>query len=217
MKIGTKKRDLSKTRKRILLAATSEFNANGFAGARIDAIAKRARVNRAMVYYIFKKKEDLHLAVVESLLNDALAEVTPFLEKPDVSLADISHVLTIFYNHIIGNSSAARIVAQDLINRAKTLRRLKNKRSQLFVSFDAIADSLRRMMGKGMLKPYDPNMLLMMVFITVLFTACTLPHMDLVTEKGSKEHRFISDQENWRAFFTEGALRVITPVPDNLS
>jgi AcrR family transcriptional regulator len=217
MNNGIKKRDLNKTRKRILSAATHEFNTHGLTGARIDAIAKRARVNRAMVYYIFKKKENLHLAVVESLLNDALADVTPHLEKPDVSLADVSNVLTIFYNHIIENNSAARIVAQDLINQAKTLRRLRNKRSQLFVYFDTVADSLRRMMEKGLFKPYDPNMVLMTVFITILFTACTLPHMDLVTEKGSKEHRLISDPENWRTFYTEAAMRVITPESSDLS
>ncbi|MBN1656582.1 MAG: TetR/AcrR family transcriptional regulator [Deltaproteobacteria bacterium] len=217
MHSGKKKRDLDKTRGRILSAATKEFHAYGFAGARIDSIAKRARVNRAMVYYIFKKKQDLHLAVVESLLSDALAEVTPHLEKPDVSLTDVVHVLTIFYNHIIDNETAARIVAQDLINGAKTLRRLKNRRSQLFVYFDTVADSLQRMIRKKLFKPYDPNMVLLAVFITILFTACTLPHMDLVTEKGSKEHRRLSDKENWRAFFTEAAIRVVTPDSDNLS
>lgn len=208
---GGKKRDLEKTRRHILSAATKEFDNFGFAGARIDNIAKRARVNRAMVYYIYKKKEDLHLAVVESLLNDALTEVTPHLQKPDVTLEDVNHVLIIFYNHIVGNKTAARIVAQDLINGAMTLRRLKKKKSQLFVNFDTIAESLRSMMRKGLLNSYDPSMILLSVFIIILFTACTLPHVDLVAEKGSQAHRFISDQENWRAFFSEATLRVITP------
>jgi AcrR family transcriptional regulator len=210
-KNGSKKRDLEKTRRHILSAATKEFDSFGFAGARIDNIAKRARVNRAMVYYIYKKKEDLHLAVVESLLNDALTEVTPHLQKPDVTLEDVNHVLSIFYNHIVGNKTAARIVAQDLINGAKTLRRLKKKNSQLFVNFDTIAESLQGMMKKGLLKPYDPNMILLSVFIIILFTACTLPHVDLVTEKGSKAYQFLSDQDNWRTFFSEATIRVITP------
>jgi len=210
-KNGSKKRDLEKTRRNILSAATKEFDSFGFAGARIDNIAKRARVNRAMVYYIYKKKEDLHLAVVESLLNDALTEVTPHLQKQDVTLEDVIHVLTIFYNHIVGNRTAARIVAQDLITGAKTLRRLKKMNSQLFISFDTIAGSLHTMMKKGVLKIYDPNMILMSVFIITLFTACTLPHMDLITEKGSKAHRIVSDQENWRKFYSEATLRVIAP------
>lgn len=210
-KNGGRKRDIEKTRRHILSAATKEFDNFGFAGARIDNIAKRARVNRAMVYYIYKKKEDLHLAVVESLLNDALAEITPLLQKTDVTLEDVIHVLTIFYNHIVGNKTAARIVAQDLINGAKTLRRLKKKKSQLFVNFDKIAESLQGMMKKGLLKSFDPNMILLSVFIIILFTACTLPHVDLVTEKGSRTFQFLSDQDNWRAFFSESTLRVIAP------
>ena len=38
----------------ILAAAALEFAERGFAGARVDRIARRARVNKAMLYYHFK-------------------------------------------------------------------------------------------------------------------------------------------------------------------
>jgi len=44
---------------RILEAAVDEFAAKGFAGARIGAIARRARVNRRMLYYYFGNKRSL--------------------------------------------------------------------------------------------------------------------------------------------------------------
>src|SRR5690348_17733312 len=52
------------TRASILEAATREFAQEGVAGARTDAIARAARVNKALLYYYFKDKETLYGAVV---------------------------------------------------------------------------------------------------------------------------------------------------------
>ena len=57
-------RDPDRTRRRILAAALAEFSAKGFAGARVDAIARRARGNKRMLYHYFGNKEDLFTAVL---------------------------------------------------------------------------------------------------------------------------------------------------------
>ncbi|HEX3703410.1 MAG TPA: TetR/AcrR family transcriptional regulator [Vicinamibacterales bacterium] len=44
----------------ILAAAADEFAERGFAGARVDRIARRAHVNKAMLYYHFKSKQHLY-------------------------------------------------------------------------------------------------------------------------------------------------------------
>jgi TetR/AcrR family transcriptional regulator len=56
---AAKHRDARQTRERILEAATNEFAARGFAGARIGRIARHAGVNRAMLYYYFLSKRGL--------------------------------------------------------------------------------------------------------------------------------------------------------------
>jgi TetR/AcrR family transcriptional regulator len=45
---------------RILDAAAAEFAGCGYAGARVDRIARRARVNKAMLYYHFGSKQELY-------------------------------------------------------------------------------------------------------------------------------------------------------------
>jgi AcrR family transcriptional regulator len=61
-----KQRDPIRTSAAVLAAATLEFRDKGFAGARIDAIAARAGVNKRMLYHYFGDKEGLYLAVLES-------------------------------------------------------------------------------------------------------------------------------------------------------
>lgn len=68
------RRDREATRSRILKAATQEFSRHGFAGARGDRIAQRARSSERMVYYYFGSKEGLFREVLEqsyAALRDA--------------------------------------------------------------------------------------------------------------------------------------------------
>ncbi|MEV5964263.1 TetR family transcriptional regulator [Kribbella sp. NPDC051952] len=61
-----RQRDSERTRTLILEAATAEFAAHGFAGARIAAIATRAGVNQQLISYYFDGKEGLYQAISES-------------------------------------------------------------------------------------------------------------------------------------------------------
>lgn len=58
-------RDKVRTRQQILEAATVEFAAKGFEGARTDNIAKRANVAKRMLYHYFQSKDGLFQAVLE--------------------------------------------------------------------------------------------------------------------------------------------------------
>src|SRR5271163_3583335 len=62
-----------RTRKLILRAAIREFSAHGLAGARTDAIAESAKVNKALLYYYFKSKKGLYAAAIDEV-SSAVAE-----------------------------------------------------------------------------------------------------------------------------------------------
>ena len=57
-------RDPARTQERILAAALNEFATHGFAGARVDAIARRARINKRMLYHYFGDKAGLFREVL---------------------------------------------------------------------------------------------------------------------------------------------------------
>jgi AcrR family transcriptional regulator len=77
-------RDPDATKARILAAAVREFSAKGISGARVDAIAERARVNKRMLYYYFQSKEGLF----REILRRRLAEGAAKLRASDVSNPD---------------------------------------------------------------------------------------------------------------------------------
>src|SRR5271156_2630033 len=59
-----------RSRLKILAAAETIFARDGLAGARTDAIAAEARVNKALLYYYFKSKDLLYEAVIERHLRE---------------------------------------------------------------------------------------------------------------------------------------------------
>jgi AcrR family transcriptional regulator len=76
---ATRARDPEGTRRKILAAALQEFSAKGIDGARVDAIAARARVNKQLLYYYFGSKDGLFRAV----LRERLAERAPEAAQAD--------------------------------------------------------------------------------------------------------------------------------------
>ena len=57
------------TEEKIINAALREFAQHGYEGARIDRIAKRARINKAMIYYHFKSKEKLYEGILTNIFE----------------------------------------------------------------------------------------------------------------------------------------------------
>ena len=63
--ITTRERNPERSRIRILDAAFGEFAEKGYAGARVEAIAKRAGLNKQLISHHFGGKEALYRAVLD--------------------------------------------------------------------------------------------------------------------------------------------------------
>ncbi|SRR6266481_1656565 len=70
-----------KTRAAILKAALEEFSDEGVTGARTDEIARRAGVNKALLYYYFKDKEGLYAAALEKVFSGLHERVAAVLDR----------------------------------------------------------------------------------------------------------------------------------------
>ena len=77
-------RDPDKTQQRILRAALKEFSARGFAGARVNEIARRADVNKRMLYHYFEDKKGLFRAVLRDKINSRMNQVEVSVPDDDL-------------------------------------------------------------------------------------------------------------------------------------
>jgi AcrR family transcriptional regulator len=139
-------RNPERTRARILSAALKEFAAKGFAGARVDVIARRAAINKRMLYHYFGDKEGLFRAVLrrkiaerqawaESLSGDP-AESLPFWFAATCKDADWVRLLE--WEALQGNREQVIDEKQRLAAVAGGLKRLRQRqaRGQVSDEFD---------------------------------------------------------------------------------
>ena len=70
------------TRARILAAAAAEFGARGFDATTVDRIARRARVNKAMIYYHFQNKRALYTTIVRDHFTPVAERLAAIVANP---------------------------------------------------------------------------------------------------------------------------------------
>jgi TetR/AcrR family transcriptional regulator len=83
-------------REKILQAAAKEFAEKGYTGSRVDAIARRAGVNKALLYYHLGDKATLYGEVILSNLRGAEAAMHRALQqnqKPEEKFRTVVHTV----------------------------------------------------------------------------------------------------------------------------
>ncbi|MBI2188695.1 MAG: TetR/AcrR family transcriptional regulator [Acidobacteria bacterium] len=67
--MGRTKRPRGDSQAAVFRAAAHEFAERGYEAARVDRIAQRARVNKAMLYYHYRSKQGLYTEVLRDMLR----------------------------------------------------------------------------------------------------------------------------------------------------
>lgn len=121
-------RDPARTRAAILAAATQEFTAKGLTGARVDAIAKRARVNKRMIYHYFGGKDGLYLAVLEATY-EAIRVAEMDLHLTDRDPVEGMRELVLFtWRYFIAHPEFLSLLGTENLHRAAYLKRCRRIR-----------------------------------------------------------------------------------------
>lgn len=103
---------MSQGKEKILQTALQEFAEKGFDGARIDYISKAAGVNKALIYYHFKSKEELFAAVINDLFGQA---VSVSVEPAGASVRDnLIQVMEHFIDFLHDNPYFVKIMDQSV-------------------------------------------------------------------------------------------------------
>ncbi|MFZ0417841.1 MAG: TetR/AcrR family transcriptional regulator [Candidatus Sulfotelmatobacter sp.] len=103
------------SRAAILQAAAKEFSENGIAGARTDAIARQARVNKALLYYYFKDKETLYGAVLDSAFSGMKTSVFRVLDSDLPAREKIMAYVGAYFDFIASNQIYPKLMQREMM------------------------------------------------------------------------------------------------------
>jgi AcrR family transcriptional regulator len=137
-------RDPGRTRAAILAAATQEFTAKGLQGARVDDIARRARINKRMIYHYFKDKAGLYVAVLESTYAGIrVAEIGLNLGHRD-PVEGMKELIAFTWNYFIRHPEFLSLLATENLHKARYLRQSRRIRDLHFPLVGMISALLER-------------------------------------------------------------------------
>jgi AcrR family transcriptional regulator len=136
----------------IMAVATAEFAEKGLAGARIDEIAERTRTSKRMIYYYFKSKEGLYLAVLEEAYRKIRA-IEAGLDLEHLPPEQALRALVGFtFDYQRANPDFIRLVMNENMHKGEYLKRSKNIHRLNAPAIDALRDIYRRGLESGVFR-----------------------------------------------------------------
>lgn len=117
----------AETRTAILRAAADSFAAGGLAGARTEAIARAAGVNKALLHYYFKNKAGLYSAVLEEHMKEFSGRALQILSGPADSRATILRFVNLHFDFVSARPYYPLLFQHLLMTGGQPLKRLVRK------------------------------------------------------------------------------------------
>lgn len=186
-------------KRRIGAAAAAEFAKAGYDGARIEAIARRAGCNRAMIYFYFSGKKGLF----EAALDDVAEQRTGQMDAQPQSLAE---GLIYWFRQNMAEPHRIRLVMQEALAPPLSSARAEGRRHYLERQLDVV----RSFQRAGLLRSDVDARQLLTLFLAVTSFPASFPNVAAV----SLAARDVPDMvERWSAGLTAVA-ELLSPPPD---
>jgi len=116
--------DSEATRQAILQAAERIFADEGLEGARTDAIAASAGVNKALLYYYFRSKEALYRAVLEGYAAEFNRKALELLSSKGSARSLLERYINLHFDFIAAHRHHGPLFQRMLMTDKKTWMRL---------------------------------------------------------------------------------------------
>ncbi|RKQ94195.1 TetR/AcrR family transcriptional regulator [Maricaulis maris] len=166
-----RRRNAEATKARLMAAGEALFSAHGFAATTLDNIAGHAEANKAMVRYYFGDKDGLYTAIIETIIDDVLANLESALAAPADPVADMGDFIEIFARAIISRPSFPRMILRDYLDGDIMTREGPARKLRGFM------DTTRRfyLAGRaaGRFREVDPHMLHLSIVGAAIFFSIT--------------------------------------------
>jgi TetR/AcrR family transcriptional regulator len=176
-------RNPQRTRERILAAALREFAARGFAGARVDVIARRAPANKRMLYHYFGDKAGLFRAVLHHKTEERIKNVAA--SSPE---SEPSSILTGWFKQNGKDIDWVRLLAWESLQ--STAGRVFNENERRQQAKNAVS-LIRKRQQAGQLRSDVPPEFLQLAKMSLAFAPFALPQLArLITGRSPLDPKF---------------------------
>jgi AcrR family transcriptional regulator len=189
-------RNATRTRADILRAAREEFCELGFNGARVDAIAARAKANKRLLYHYYGNKEALY----EAVLLDAYKEIRRGERELVLSryspVEAMDRLVRFTFRHFLANPWFPRLLAVENLQNARFLKRIKDIpaiNSPLVAELD---DILKRGNSLGVFRDdVEPLQLYISIAALGYFYVSNMKTLSVIFDRDLNDFHMVQERE----------------------
>ena len=138
-----RRRSAADSRDRILRAALAEFAARGYDATVVDRLARRARVNKALIYYYFRSKLALYQTLVSEELRRLIDRLRTIMEAEEGAEDKLDRYVAALVAHLDERRELPPLLLRELADGG---RRLEADTLRLVLGFLPI---LREIIAQG--------------------------------------------------------------------
>ena len=170
------------SRAAILQAAAEEFAKHGIAGARTDAIARAAKVNKALLYYYFTDKETLYGAVLDNAFSGMKANIFKVLDSDLPAREKIMAYAGAYFDFIASNQIYPKLMQREMMRaregHSDHIDRLV--KTYLQPIFRKVGALLHRGIAEGEFRKVDPAHFVPSMVAMIVFYFSSAPVMQKI-------------------------------------
>jgi TetR/AcrR family transcriptional regulator len=168
------------TQQRILNAARKVFIERGKGGARVDAIARKARVNKALIYYYYSSKDQLYYHVLKHTFSGILARISGALSQEQSPEERILKMVDAYHGFLMENRTLPALILREMADGAPVLKKVASEMlsadfQNLPLAFD---ETLREGYRHGIWENIDPRHALISLLGMLIFPFIAAPLLE---------------------------------------
>src|SRR5438270_2034400 len=170
------------SRAAILQAAAHEFAEHGIAGARTDAIASEAGVNKALLYYYFKDKETLYGAVLDDVFSGLKKTVFRVLDGDQPPREKILAYVGAYFDFIASNRLYPRLMQREMMRAREGQSPHIDKVIKNYIQpiFMRVAELIKKGTTDGEFRPVNPAHFVPSIVAMIVFYFSSAPMMQKI-------------------------------------
>ena len=204
---------LTTTEERIMEAAKHIFHTRGYDGARMQEIANEAVVNKSLVHYYYRSKDNLFNAVFEDAIKSLLAKMNEIFFSDHPFVTKIELFLNFYLDLLHHNSYLPMFIINGLHEKPGQMKTMMEK---MQLSPQKLLDQIHKQVRDELHIDIDPLHVFMNIVALSIFPVLAKPLIRTIFGRSNDQlDQFYEERKTIVPEFILNAVKGYETHPDN--
>lgn len=196
------------TEEHILEAAKNVFQTKGMDGARMQEIADKAGINKAMLHYYYRSKQLLFEAVFKNAFSLLAPQLNAILNDNSSIEDKVRNFTSNYISFIVKHPYLPNFIIQELNRNQDFILKLKD--NQGFPNIDKFKAQVDEEVAKGLIKPISAEQLFINILALNIFPFVAKPLIMAFTDSDNKKYKqLMEDRKTEVANFIINSIKTV--------